>query len=149
MIRKLTQDDRDIYLQLTEAFYASDAVIKPIPLEFRERAFDELLCNDTYISGYLFELEHCPVGYALTAKTYSQEAGGIVIWIEELFILPEYRSRGLGRAFFSYLMEVAEPDAVRFRLEVEPENEGAIRLYQREGFKKVPYHSMLIERIKN
>ena len=147
MIRKLKQADRDCYLQLTEAFYSSDAVMTPIPLAFRERTFDELMRADTYASGYLFELDNRPVGYALTAKTYSQEAGGMVVWIEELFILPDYRSRGLGSAFFAYLMEVAEPDAARFRLEVEQENEAAIRLYHRRGFQRLPYDSMVIDRV--
>lgn len=147
MIRKLKQTDRDCYLQLTEAFYSSDAVMTPIPLAFRERTFDELMRADTYVSGYLFELDNRPVGYALTAKTYSQEAGGMVVWIDELFILPDYRSRGLGSAFFTYLMDVAEPDAARFRLEVERENEGAIRLYQRRGFQPLPYNPMVIDRL--
>ena len=147
MIRKLTPNDRDCYLRLTEAFYSSDAVMTPIPLAFREQTFTELMRSDTYTSGYLFELDKQPVGYALTAKTYSQEAGGMVVWIEELFILPEYRSRGLGSAFFRYLAEVAEPNAARFRLEVEQENEGAIRLYHRRGFQQLPYDSMVIDRI--
>lgn len=147
MIRKLTPADRDIYLQFTEAFYSSDAVMTPIPLTFREQTFSELMRADTYASGYLFEMNHRPVGYALTAKTYSQEAGGMVVWIEELFILPEYRSRGLGSEFFTYLMDVAEPDAARFRLEVEQENTGAVRLYQRRGFETLPYDSMVIDRM--
>lgn len=146
MIRKLTPADRDVYLRFTEAFYASDAVMTPIPLAFRERTFDELMRSDTYASGYLLEADGQPVGYALTAKTFSQEAGGMVIWIEELFVLPEYRSHGLGSEFFTYLMEVAEPDAARFRLEVEEENEGAVRLYCRRGFERLPYDSMVIDR---
>jgi GNAT superfamily N-acetyltransferase len=147
MIRKLTPADRDVYLQFTEAFYASDAVMTPVPRAFRERTFDMLMQTDTYASGYLFEWDGRPVGYALTAKTYSQEAGGMVVWIEELFILPDCRSRGLGSAFFTYLMEVAEPDAARFRLEVEQENEGAVRLYHRRGFQRLPYDSMVVDRI--
>lgn len=149
MIRKLTPADRDCYLHFSELFYASDAVMTPVPRAFLERTFDELMRSDVYASGYMLEADGQPVGYALTAKTFSSEAGGMVVWIEELFILPEYRSRGLGSAFFTYLMEVAEPDAARFRLEVEEENEGAVRLYRRLGFERLPYDSMVIERLLN
>ena len=32
------------------------------------------------------------VGYLLTAKTYSREAGGLVLWLEEMYMRPAYRS---------------------------------------------------------
>ena len=44
-------------------------------------------------------------GYGLIAKTFSQEAGGMVYWLEELYILEEYRSKGLGSEYFRYMEE--------------------------------------------
>ena len=35
-------------------------------------------------------------GYALLAKTFSQEAGGLVVWLDEMYVRPAYRSKGLG-----------------------------------------------------
>ena len=141
-IRKITQGDREIYISLAEQFYATDAVMAPIPRAHFERTFDEMMTSDTYAVAWLFEEDGVVCGYAQIAKTYSQEAGGKVIWVEELYLLPEHRSKGFGSMFFAFL-EKEFPDVVRFRLEVEEENEGAVRLYERMGYKMIPYRNMM------
>ena len=70
-----------------------------------QRTFDVLMAGSPYAEGYIIEQDGKTAGYALLAKSFSQEAGGIVIWIEEIYILPEFQSRGLGTAFFRYLEE--------------------------------------------
>ena len=141
MIRPIQSHDKDFYLTAAEAFYQSDAVLNPVPKKHLEMTFQQLLDGSPYAYGYIFEQNGSPAGYALLAKTWSQEAGGFVIWIEEIYLLPEARGKGLGHEFFSFL-EKAFPDAVRFRLEVELENEGAVRLYQNLGFEFFPYQQM-------
>ncbi|MFA9381375.1 MAG: GNAT family N-acetyltransferase, partial [Acetanaerobacterium sp.] len=86
-----------------------------------------------------------PAGFALIAKTFSQEAGGPVVWVEDIYILPEFRSKGLGRAFFKYLLETHH-DAKRVRLEVVKDNTRAIALYEKLGFKHFNYQSMVLDR---
>ena len=71
------------------------------------------------------------------AKTFSQESGGMVTWIEELFLLKEYRGGGRGTEMVRFI-ETHFP-ASRFRLEAEPDNEKAIRLYKRLGYTELPY----------
>ena len=73
------------------------------------------------------------MGYALTAKSFSQECGGQCVWVEELYVLPAYQGKGMGSRVFE-LLNAYYPDCCRFRLEVEPENEGAARLYRRLGY---------------
>ena len=88
------------------------------------------------------------VGYALTAKTWSREAGGLTVWLEELFILPEWRGHGLGATFLSRWLnrvEKKEKDIYRLRLEVEPENRDAMRLYRRQGFERLGYDAWVKE----
>ena len=36
--------------------------------------------------------------------------------------------------------------AARYRLEAEPENEGAVRLYHRMGYKELPYMQLVKEK---
>ena len=55
-----------------------------------------------YIQGYFILNEGVPVGYALVCPTYSNEAGGMLITLDELFILPAFRGRGLGSGFMRY-----------------------------------------------
>ena len=143
MIRKLTENHRDLYIRMAEEFYSSDAVLHPIPRAYIERTADEALQSDAYAEIYLLECEGEPAGYGLTARTFSQEAGGSVLWIEELYIREQFRSRGLGREFFSYIEEKNKDRTARIRLEVEEENTRAASLYERLGYEKLDYKQMV------
>ena len=68
----------------------------------------------------------------------------MVVWIEELYIRPAFQNRGLGRACLEQI-RARYPRAARFRLEVEPENEAARRLYARLGYVSLPYAQMIRE----
>ncbi len=153
MIRSITKKDRELYRNMVREFYHSPAVLHPIPDTYIEKTFDEILRRNGYLAGYILEAQTgVGAGYALVAKTFSQEAGGVTWWLDELFILPEYRSHGLGREFFQHLEEQAKQEGVcRIRLEVEEENQRAVQLYQKIGFQPFSYRQMIKEQaaIKN
>ena len=140
-IRKIKNTDRELFLSLQKEFYQSDAVLHPIPDSYYANNFTELMRSDVYLMGYFFEIDGKNAGYALLSRSYSPEAGGIVIWIEELYVLPEYRSMGVGSRFFAFLEK--ELPAARYRLEVEPDNDRARRLYGRQGYESLPYLQMI------
>ena len=105
-----------------------------------------MMRSDVYADGFLLEDEDgtC-MGYALTAKSFSQECGGQCVWVEELYVLPAYQGKGMGSKVFE-LLNAYYPDCCRFRLEVEPENEGAARLYRRLGYEALEYDQYVLER---
>lgn len=142
MIRKFVLEDREDYIRFSTEFYNSSAVDKPVPREHFEQGFDEMMRSDVYVQGYMLVCDGNNVGYCVTMKTYSVEAGGITIWIDELFVLEEYRSKGLGRELFKYIEENGDKKLRRIRLEVELENGRAISLYKKMGFEPAPYDGM-------
>lgn len=142
MIRKIKSEDKKTYMELVKEFYNSDAVLHSVPEKNFENTFNELMRSDVYAECYFFEYDGKVVGFALLSKTFSQEAGGIVIWIEELYILEPYRKKGLGSEFFGFVNNMPHS---RLRLEVEPDNEKAITLYKRMGFDFLPYLQMIKE----
>lgn len=143
MIRKINKTDKDFYINSVKAFYNSDAVLHKIPEENIYKTFDELMNSETYAQCYIFEKDEKRAGYALLAKTFSQEAGGEVLWIDEIFILPEFRSQGIGSEFFDYLK--SNCDVARLRLEFCPSNQKAINVYKRQGFTPLNYGQMIYE----
>ena len=144
MFRRITENDWEIYRAYVDAFYHTDAVNAPVPTENYHATFDEMLRSDTYVKGYIFEYEGTPCGFALLSKTFSQEAGGYSVTIEEIYIEEAYRGKGLATEFFNWLK--AQPNIMRLRLEVEDYNKGAMRLYERMGFELLPYLQMVIDK---
>ena len=146
MIRKANENDREEFIRLSEQFYHSPAVLHPVPRAYHESLFDEALRSDEYAGVYMVEDAGRAVGFGVTAKSFSREAGGKVLWLEELYILEECRGRGLGREYFSFIEKYArEHGFTRIRLEVEPDNVRARSLYERLGYRPLEYLQMVKE----
>ena len=143
MIRKIRPDDRNGYIEMADAFYNSDAVSHPIPMEYHIRNFEEMIKSDLYLVGYIFEMNGETAGFCVTSKTYSPEAGGMCLWVEDLYVKPQFRSMGLGKELFERIEADYGEKLSRIRLEVDEDNHGAISLYERIGFKRLPYGQMV------
>ena len=143
VFRPFRPEDRQAFLDMSDRFYHSPAVLHPIDPAFYARSFEAALQGRVFW-GYMFEHAAQPCGYALVTESYSSESGGAVLWLEELYIEPAFRSRGAGRAFFSYLEQTRE--FTRFRLEVEPDNVRARQLYEKLGFSTLDYIQLYKER---
>ena len=139
-IRAVTAEDKSAVLGLMREFYSSPAVFTNGSEEIFLADIDACLSDSPYIEGYVFATQTGVKGYAMLAKSFSTEFGKQCVWIEDLYISPEYRNMGMGSAFFR-LIEEKYPDCV-FRLEVEEENEGAVKLYRKNGFTVLPYMEM-------
>lgn len=145
MFREVTAQDEAVLLELMREFYRSPAVLHAVPDDYFHRTVQEVTQSSPYAQAYLFYQEDKIAGYGLLAKTYSNEAGGLVVWLEEAYIRPAFRGLGIGSNFFRFVEETYAGRAVRLRLEVEPDNEAAIRLYHRLGFEELPYSQMVKE----
>lgn len=144
MFRKINQNDKDFYINSVKAFYSSEAVLHAIPETYITKTFDELMSSDVYAECYIIEKDGERAGYALLAKTFSQEAGGLVVWLEEIYILPEFRSCGLGGKFLAFLKDNLK--AARLRLELCPSNSRACEVYKRHDFESLNYNQMIYEK---
>lgn len=144
-VRRIEEEDREFFLEAADAFYHTDAVEKPLPMKKLEAIFDEMMRSDVYIEGFILMHNGERAGYAAAAKTFQTESAALTVWIEDLYILPQYRGKGLGRTFFERLFEKYDSAAGRYRLEVEPENETAYNLYKKLGFRELGYTQMIRE----
>ena len=142
-MRRIQPEDRELYIQMVREFYHTDAVDHEIPVKNIEDTFEELICRDTYAEAYILEYQGSAAGYMLLAKTFSQEAGGPVIWIEEIYIRPEYQGKGIGSEILKQLDTMFEKGVYRLRLEVEKTNVRAAELYQRQGYTRLAYEQLI------
>ncbi len=143
-LRNITPDDYREYKEMSSRFYHSDAVNHSIPDAYFDNTFRQALHKNPAMGLFMLTQEGKTVGYALTAYTFSNEAGGNVMWIEELYIKPEFRGMGFGKQSIRQLMAM-HPQVKRFRLEVTAENRSAIALYKALGFEELPYLQMVID----
>ena len=142
-IRKITEKDRASVIAMMREFYSSPAVSTNGSEKIFGADIDACLSVSPYLEGYVFDLEGTLQGYAMLAKSFSTEYGKPCIWIEDLYILKEYRGQGLGSRFIDFVKE-KHPDTL-LRLEVEEENEAAVHTYKKAGFDFFPYLEMKVE----
>lgn len=143
IFKSINAGDREVFIKLMDEFYHTDAVLHPLSAETIERCFDDCVSGSPYIEGYIFREGERTAGFALAARGYSTEAGGECVQLEDLYIKPEYRSRGLGGEFVAFLEQKHKKTARRLRLEVEASNERATALYERMGFSELSYKQMI------
>ena len=139
-IRAMTRQDKDSVMEMMRVFYRSPAVLSNGSDEIFERDIEACVSENPYLEGYIFEDDGVVQGYGMAAKSFSTEYGRQCIWLEDIYIKSEYRGLGLGSRFIDHMTQ-KYPDAL-LRLEVEEENERAVRVYKKNGFEFFPYQEM-------
>lgn len=142
MIRDSLPEDRNIFLSMVKRFYSSSAVAHNVDSQNFDITFDAAVSKSPFIRLLIIDDDEISVGYALLSFTYSNEVGGMVVLVEELYVSEEYRGMGFGGMVFEFL-EQEYPSAKRFRLEVRKDNERAIKLYSRIGYNVLDYVQMV------
>jgi GNAT superfamily N-acetyltransferase len=75
-------------------------------------ATEEILYNSLFVKKaaevLLGEFDGKVVGFALFFHNFSTFTGKHGLYLEDLFVLPEYRHRGFGKQFFAELKQIAQ-----------------------------------------
>lgn len=124
-IRRLTPDDfKHLLVIETESFYSgySPYFIRMIPYLYSNTAFIALKGKSAQ-------------GYAVAAL---EQGNPQRAWVLTLAVRPKYRGGGLGKRLLLHVLDaLAELKVREVLLTVAPDNEGAVALYQKQGFTQV------------
>lgn len=142
-VRLFSAEDKDCYLKFSKDFYLSGAALEPIPEENMCCTFETLLTGTPHADGFMILSDDIPAGYCLVSFWWSTEMGGLLALIDELYISPEFRGKQLGSAFLQYIEAYYKGRIVGLRLEVCFSNQGAIRLYEKQGYHFLEYRQMI------
>ncbi|MDJ0957486.1 MAG: GNAT family N-acetyltransferase [Arenicellales bacterium] len=89
-----------------------------------------------YASALILECEREAVGFALYFFSFSTWLGRPGLYLEDLYVDPDYRNRGIGKAVLVYLAQIAVAQGCgRFEWSVLDWNEPSIRFYEKLGAK--------------
>lgn len=141
--RKFVEEDRENFLNMSEQFFSSPATVSSPDREILSANFANAMDDNGFFTGYMFCDGDKSIGYSLVSLKYETEVGGYTAWIEDLFISDGYRGNGIGSEFLRFIEKAYTKKAIRLRLEVCPENTGAVKLYQRFGFDFLGYSQMI------
>ena len=87
---------------------------------------------------WLAERQGRAVAVFLANRVVSVERGGVTLWVEELYVVPEERRKGIARALLARVCDEARRQGVRaIELEVVPTQSEAFALYRALGFQDV------------
>lgn len=146
-------------------FTIREAVERDVPLIFSfirklavyEKLLDEVAATEESLRESLFggrrvaevligEWEDTPVAYAVFFHTFSTFAGRPGIYLEDLYVTPEMRGKGIGKTMISYIAHIAkERRCGRFEWSVLDWNEPAIEFYRSIG--AVPMDKWTVYRV--
>jgi GNAT superfamily N-acetyltransferase len=110
-----------------------------------ERMSDEVVTSELQLQASLFGDRPAaevvlafesgtPVGFAVFFHNFSTFLGRAGLYLEDLFVIPDARGRGIGRRLFAYVANVAcERDCGRMEWAVLDWNEPALGFYTKMG----------------
>jgi GNAT superfamily N-acetyltransferase len=132
-IRPATRDDVAAIAELIRGLARYEKLEQDVVMT--EALLDKALFGDRqYAEVLLAEEDGRPLGFALFFHNFSTFLGRPGIYLEDLFVLPEHRGRGVGRTLLTRLAQIAvERDCGRLEWSVLDWNRDAIGFYERIG----------------
>jgi ribosomal protein S18 acetylase RimI-like enzyme len=132
--RSVAHADHVALVGLMRQLYEEDPAERPVPAENFARTLREFETRPEKGTVLVIDRDGEVVGYAILINFWSNECGGNVIIIDELYVAQSCRRQGIGSDFVRHLIDNEWNNAVAVRLEVTPTNARARRLYERLGF---------------
>jgi len=127
------------YEKLAHAVVATDECI-------RRHLFGNPAQGGRAAEAIIGELDGTPQGFALFFTTYSTFVGKPGIYLEDLYVRPDARGRGLGKALFAHLAAIAHARGCgRLEWSVLNWNQPAIGFYTKLG--AVPMNQWTVYRL--
>jgi GNAT superfamily N-acetyltransferase len=132
-VRPALPGDVPRLVALMAEFYGESGY--PLPAEAAARTFRHLLADERLGRAWLLEDSGEAAGFVVLTFCFSMEYGGMQGFVDDLFVRPASRGRGLVAAGLAEVRRTCEALGVRaLRVETGPENDPARRLYARSGF---------------
>ena len=137
-LRQATRADVPLILQLVRelaSYERSPDAVVATEADFLRDGFG----HSPYFQVLLAEWNGEPAGFALYFYNWSTWLGRKVLYLEDLFVRPQLRGKGIGRSLLAELARIAVREGCgRFQWQVLDWNEPALGFYRSLGAQLVP-----------
>lgn len=143
IVRPIAARDMPLLLRLVEEYWAFEGIAGFDPVQVGEQL--RRLCSDTRLgAGWIAHIGNKPAGYLLAVYVFSLEHLGLTAEIDEFFVLPSLRGRGVGDA----LLQAAEAEFRRqhctnVSLQLGRGNDTAREFYREHGYRERSDYELL------
>ncbi len=134
-LRPVTEGELDTFAGFVVGLYQDDPGGVPMTLERAKRQVASVLAFPHRARPMLIMFNEVPIGHLILVPYWSNEFGGDIVWLDEIFVLPEHRRHGIGTAVLARLQKMAAEEGWwRIELEAHRRNQRALAVYARAGF---------------
>ncbi|MCG7492317.1 GNAT family N-acetyltransferase [Thalassobius sp. Cn5-15] len=134
-LRLARPDDLPKLLPLVEAFH--EHIGAPTKTDHCESALSPLLEGNPLGVVYLIGPRIAPIGYIVISFGWSVEYGGMIGTVDQVFLRPSVRGRGIGHEVLSELPKaLADAGLKAMNVQIPFDDEAAQRFYSRLHFKQ-------------
>lgn len=136
LLRFADEKDTPLIMEFIKGLAEYEKLLDMVKVE--EEVLHKYLFKEKLIEVIIGEYDGIPAGFCLFFHNFSTFLGKPGIYIEDIFVKPEYRGKGLGKAFFSFLAKIAvERDCGRIEWSCLNWNKPSIEFYESQGAKKI------------
>jgi ribosomal protein S18 acetylase RimI-like enzyme len=137
-IRSATERDLlQVQALLRRAWHAAyDAIHGDAKIEMMTQDWHSLANLTANLVRPWSEFLVADTGDALFGMAYARQSSEDFVMVAQLYVDPAHTGQGIGAQLIDECVQ-AFPQAKAFRLEVDAQNSGAVRFYQRYGFKEI------------
>ncbi|MES9903889.1 MAG: GNAT family N-acetyltransferase [Sedimenticola sp.] len=134
-IRKATIDDSALILRFVKELASYEKAEHEV-LATKADIKNSLFGGDSTTNAVICSVNNKPVGFAVYFFNYSTWLGKNGLYLEDLYVSPDHRSVGAGKALLKHLANIAiSKKCGRFEWSVLDWNESAINFYKSIGAK--------------
>lgn len=134
-VRRARREDAPVLLDLIRGLAEYEKLAPPDEAA-QARLVRDMFCDCPRLDAFLVYVDQRPAGYALVLETYSSFLALPTLYLEDIFVLPEFRGRKAGSALFrAVATEACDRGCGRMEWVVLDWNTTAQEFYKRYGAK--------------
>jgi GNAT superfamily N-acetyltransferase len=149
---KISENNFEDFLYLVEKLALYEK-LDPPNTDGKKRLRKDGLSKTPKYDGYIWSLNDKPIGYVIFFNTYSSFVTLPTFYIEDIFILEEYRRKGIGQKMFQFCVNEAKKRGCgRIEFAVLNWNKPAINFYEKNQAKPLSewtYYRLTKDQIDN